>query len=422
LGRAGVAMGLPSTSDLIQFKEVPLGEATPKGRDAATGLPTLAGGRYVRERRLGEGSAGKVNLYRRVVDGRLVAGKVVSEPRLRRQQLGRGTSAMQSFTRELAVLQHLERGIDPCPYVARVREVLYSEASEKYYILMDYADLGSLWRGDPDDKNDDDDGGGEGQAGGRGLGEAGAGGAAGRVFDQCLLPAGGLARGRQGIRVLRRLGRQALMAVEGLHARGVVHGDLKPHNFMLRSPEGEALGADTSKGELERLALGDLAIVDFGACARFELGNPASEMRVRNPGTFELAAPECLSGEAYGGRAADVWALGATLFYAAYGRLPFRGAHVDALFEHIAQGAAGVDFPDAAGNDAGQAGIDLRRALEAMFSVDVAARPTAAELLASDPFFSCPDDDALVPADLARAAEPPRGERGQPSALQDKKK
>ena len=202
MGWAGVTMGLPSASDLIQFKEVPLGEATPKGRDAATGLPTLAGGRYVRERRLGEGSAGKVNLYRRVVDGRLVAGKVVSEPRLRRQQLGRGTSAMQSFTRELAVLQHLERGVDPCPYVARVREVLYSEVSEKYYILMDYADLGSLWRGDPDDKNDDknddDDSGGEGQAGGRGLGEAGAGGAAGRVFDQCLLPAGGAGAGAPG--------------------------------------------------------------------------------------------------------------------------------------------------------------------------------------------------------------------------------
>ena len=84
-------MSLPSASDLIQFKEVPLREATPKGRDPATGLPTLAGGRYVRERRLGEGSAGRVNLYRRASDARLLAGKVVSEPRLRRQQLGRGT-------------------------------------------------------------------------------------------------------------------------------------------------------------------------------------------------------------------------------------------------------------------------------------------------------------------------------------------
>jgi len=383
----------PSASDLIQlFKEVPLGEATPKGVDAATGLPTLAGGRYVRERRLGEGSAGKVNLYRRASDGVLLAGKVVSEPRLRRQQLGRGTSAMQSFTRELGVLQHLEREADPCPYVARVREVLYSESSEKYYILMDYADLGSLWRGDDDD------------ASVQGI-EApkGAAGDSGRVFDRCLLPSAGLARSPQGIRVLRRLGRQGLRALAGLHARGVVHGDLKPHNFMLRSLDGGKLGADAGMGELERLAASDLAIVDFGACTRFDPARAEeSDRRVRNPGTFELAAPECLSGDAYTGRASDVWALAATLFYAAYGRLPFRGAHVDALFEHISQGAAGVDFPDA--GEAGPAGADLRASLEAMFSVDAARRPTAASLLASDPFFSNPEDDSLDFADLAGAA------------------
>lgn len=114
------------------------------------------------------------------------------------------------------------------------------------------------------------------------------------------------------------VGGQVAAALAYLAAAGVLHLDVKPSNVVL--------GANPR-------------LIDLGAARPLE-----AAARLRTPhGTDAYMAPEvCAAGD--GGRpigpAADVWSLGATLYYAATGEVPFprpRGAR--------ASGEAAVRFP-----------------------------------------------------------------------------
>ncbi|MFI8518873.1 serine/threonine-protein kinase [Streptomyces sp. NPDC085481] len=94
-----------------------------------------------------------------------------------------------------------------------------------------------------------------------------------------------------------------LRALQGIHGAGILHRDLKPSNVML-----------TVEGP---------RVIDFGIARALE---PSVEslltstgMVVGSPG---FMAPEQVRGESLG-PAADVFALGCVLMYAATGRLPF---------------------------------------------------------------------------------------------------
>ncbi|MEV0448877.1 protein kinase [Streptomyces sp. NPDC050600] len=94
-----------------------------------------------------------------------------------------------------------------------------------------------------------------------------------------------------------------LRALQGIHGAGILHRDLKPSNVML-----------TVEGP---------KVIDFGIARALE---PSIEslltstgMVVGSPG---FMAPEQVRGESLG-PAADVFALGCVLMYAATGRLPF---------------------------------------------------------------------------------------------------
>ncbi|MEV7275688.1 serine/threonine-protein kinase [Streptomyces sp. NPDC093111] len=94
-----------------------------------------------------------------------------------------------------------------------------------------------------------------------------------------------------------------LRALQGIHGAGILHRDLKPSNVML-----------TVEGP---------KVIDFGIARALE---PSVEslltstgMVVGSPG---FMAPEQVRGESLG-PAADVFALGCVLMYAATGRLPF---------------------------------------------------------------------------------------------------
>jgi eukaryotic-like serine/threonine-protein kinase len=96
-----------------------------------------------------------------------------------------------------------------------------------------------------------------------------------------------------------RIGLQVLGALRAVHAVGVLHRDVKPHNVLL--------AAD-----------GRVVLTDFGL-ATFEGAEHGSDPLMGSP---HFIAPERLQpGES--GEAADLWSLGATLYAAVEGRPPF---------------------------------------------------------------------------------------------------
>jgi serine/threonine-protein kinase PpkA len=109
--------------------------------------------------------------------------------------------------------------------------------------------------------------------------------------------------------------REAAAGLAGVHRRAVVHRDVKPENFLLRSS-------------------GELVLTDFGVAAA--QGDAASRVPVgRLVGTPWYAAPEQAQGEPPS-TAADVYSLGIVLYELLCGRRPFAGKTVlEALSQHL---------------------------------------------------------------------------------------
>ncbi|MBK8247166.1 MAG: serine/threonine protein kinase [Gemmatimonadetes bacterium] len=98
-----------------------------------------------------------------------------------------------------------------------------------------------------------------------------------------------------------RVLREVAWALAFAHAQGFVHRDIKPDNILLESSTGRAL------------------VTDFGIAAA--IGDALEDRIV---GTPEFMSPEQVLGQALDARS-DLYALGATAFYALSGRLPFEG-------------------------------------------------------------------------------------------------
>lgn len=97
------------------------------------------------------------------------------------------------------------------------------------------------------------------------------------------------------------------------HARGVVHGDLKPGNVMVRRSSSSSVAGQGGDG-------GDaLVVLDFGAATADDIAPPA--VRV---GSLHYLAPELFSDQRPS-PPTDVWALGVILYGCLTGRFPFEG-------------------------------------------------------------------------------------------------
>ncbi|ERN15961.1 hypothetical protein AMTR_s00175p00041650 [Amborella trichopoda] len=111
----------------------------------------------------------------------------------------------------------------------------------------------------------------------------------------------------------RRYFRDVVAGLMYLHAHNIVHGDIKPENLLV-----------TSNGRVK--------ICDFSVSRIFEDDN--DELR-RSPGTPVFTAPECCLGLTYHGKAADVWALGVTLYCMTFGCYPFLGDTLQDTYDRI---------------------------------------------------------------------------------------
>ncbi|MFJ8312269.1 MULTISPECIES: serine/threonine-protein kinase [unclassified Streptomyces] len=156
----------------------------------------------------------------------------------------------------------------------------------------------------------------------------------------------------------RRLFAALAEGLASVHAYGVTHRDLKPQNVIL-SPQGPQL-------------------IDFGI-AKGATDTALTQTGLA-PGTPGFTAPEVLMRNQVGA-AADVFALGATIAFAATGRAPFGSGPMDAVSYRAVH-----EEIDVAGVEAGLAAL-----IRACVAKDPAERPGAAEVIAA-----CGVDSTLV--------------------------
>ncbi|MEV5506390.1 protein kinase [Streptomyces orinoci] len=142
-----------------------------------------------------------------------------------------------------------------------------------------------------------------------------------------------------------RIGRGMIAALRAAHAAGVLHRDVKPGNVLL--------GED-----------GRVVLTDFGIA--YSAGNSTLTKTGEMVGSIDYIAPERVRG-AKPSPAADLWALGATLYRALEGRTPFqRDTPVETAY------AIAVD-PVQPPVNAGP----LTRLVETLLAKDPALRPPA---------------------------------------------
>ncbi|KAK6132108.1 hypothetical protein DH2020_034174 [Rehmannia glutinosa] len=309
LSTASAAAGIPSTA-------VPNAHHRPHRRhgnsnweaiDAAT---TLSSDRALHLRHLkllrlvGAGNLGRVFLCRlRDYDGANFALKVVDRDSLTPKKL----SHVQTEAQILSSLNH------------HFLPTLYAHLEVSHYIclLMDYCpngDLHSLLRKQPLNR----------------------------------LP----------VHAVRFFVAEILLALEYLHAQGIVYRDLKPENILIRE-DGHIMLSDFDlcfrseiSPKLEYYIKGGPTNYScFGDRQREEqviefVAEPTTAFSRSCVGTHEYLAPELVNGDGHG-NGVDWWAFGVLIFELLYGTTPFKGGSKESTLRNIAS-TRGVRFPAAA--------------------------------------------------------------------------
>jgi serine/threonine protein kinase len=175
---------------------------------------------------------------------------------------------------------------------------------------------------------------------------------------------------------LRLTWQHLLEAVHSIHEERVVHGDLKPANFLFVN--------------------GTLKLIDFGI-AKTISDNTTNIMRDSQVGTLNYMCPEAIldtsQRESMGyaatsmsgvdparpclklGRASDIWSLGCILYQMAYGRTPFAHLNVIQKLQQIVDPRARIAYPECGHPQ-------LVGVIAACLERDPAKRMTIPELLA----------------------------------------
>ena len=111
---------------------------------------------------------------------------------------------------------------------------------------------------------------------------------------------------------LKKFTYEILPAIEALHSRGIVHGDIKPSNILVFTDD-------------------TLKISDLGGSVRYlKSGGIPESTSV----TLEYSSPEVLKGERLNPQS-DIYSLGVLLYEMLTGRLPFEGSPEEVINGHL---------------------------------------------------------------------------------------
>lgn len=236
---------------------------------------------YIMHQLLGKGSYGKVKLCSS--SGMQYAIKIYSKSLLKRKKdyvknaFGRleASTALQAVVKELEIMKRLDH-----PNVIRVHEILEDESSEKLYMVIDYCEKGSIMEWDSESRR--------------------------FWFPWTRSPLTSSD--------LRRIIIEIVTGLQYLHSINIVHRDIKPQNILLTST-------------------GSIKIADLGQAQDIS----DSDMLSSTVGTYYFFAPECCNTNirTFSGKAADIWALGITIYALVYQKLPFWADSLLGIFEVI---------------------------------------------------------------------------------------
>jgi eukaryotic-like serine/threonine-protein kinase len=158
-----------------------------------------------------------------------------------------------------------------------------------------------------------------------------------------------------------RVGLELLAALEAAHRAGIVHHDVKPANVMVTA-DGRVKLADFGIASLQDDTQRTLGMAGAG-------GGAGDRTTTAAFGSLPYVAPE-QAGDRRAGPAADLWALGATLWFAVEGAPPFQRPSPAATLAAILHDPPGRPW---------RAG-PLEPVLLALLAKDPAQRPSAAAL------------------------------------------
>ncbi|KAL1118390.1 hypothetical protein V6Z11_D01G031500 [Gossypium hirsutum] len=215
---------------------------------------------------------------------------------------------------------------------------------------------------------------------------------------------------------------EVLVALEYLHALGIVYRDLKPENVLLRE-DGHIMLTDfdlcfvadvvpafkfvrrrSGKPNRNRLSGGC-----FGPAAGLNdkgevvpVAEPVTAFSRSCVGTHEYLAPEVVSGDGHG-NGVDWWAFGVFVYELLYGTTPFKGASNEITLRNIASSSRQMRFAHAPGVE--EAGIsEAKDLIEKLLVKDPSRRlgcTNGAQDIKRHPFF----DGINLP--LIRQYKPP---------------
>jgi len=175
-------------------------------------------------------------------------------------------------------------------------------------------------------------------------------------------------------------------ALSLLHAKGIVHRDLKAENVLMHRAPDAAEDAEPT-----------VMLTDFGLARQVPTDGSLMSEACGSPA---YAAPEILAGEGYSGTACDMWSVGVIVYMLLCGYPPFYADDLTELF--VAIMSAKYEFGSPEWDDIEPQAKDL---ISGLLQTEPSDRMSAADVL-EHPWITSTakaSDLSAVPAELGRA-------------------